>query len=141
MVYDKAKWHSDGDFPKGLPYENGGTHIGMFLAWTISHGMAGPFLIAETGNDLGEVKARQMTGRTLLFRHSDGVFSDEELNAEGNAFASHYYKKYQGDYDRLIRQRLPTAYHAADDWETYDRVAAMIDQNYVEFRGGRGAIT
>lgn len=30
--YDRADWHSGGDFPKDLTDEAGGTHIGMFLA-------------------------------------------------------------------------------------------------------------
>lgn len=30
---DRADWHYDGQYPKGLPPENGGTHIGMFLVW------------------------------------------------------------------------------------------------------------
>jgi hypothetical protein len=133
MVYDKAKWHSDGNFPKGLPYENGGTHIGMFLAWAIIHGMAGPDLIADAGDDLTVLQSRQITGRTLLFRHLDGVLSDEDLSKNGNMFAAHYYKRYMGEYDRLIRQRLPTAYHASDDWPTYDQVSAMIDKRYSEY--------
>jgi hypothetical protein len=133
MVYDKAKWHSDGNFPKGLPYENGGTHIGMFLAWAITNDMASDDLVGEAGSDLDAVRLRQTTGREILFRHLDGVFSDEDLNAPGNRFAAHYYKQYMGEYDALVRKRLSTAYHAADDWKTYDQVAAMIDKRYAEF--------
>jgi hypothetical protein len=29
MSYDRADWHYGGNYPKGLPPENGGTHIGM----------------------------------------------------------------------------------------------------------------
>jgi hypothetical protein len=134
MVYDKAKWHSDGNFPKGLPYENGGTHIGMFLAWAIINGMAGDDLVDEAAKDLDALRQREMTGRQILLRHLDGVLSDEDLNRPGNAFAAHYYKKYMGEYDGLVRNKLATAYHAADDWLTYDRVAAMIDKRYSEFR-------
>jgi hypothetical protein len=90
MVYDKAKWHSDGNFPKGLPYD------------------------------------------------MDGVLSDEDLSKDGNAFAAHYYKDYMGEYDQLIRKRLATAYHATDDWLTYDMVAAMIDKRHAQFRSRGG---
>ena len=41
MAYDRADWHYGGDFPEGLPDENGGTHIGMFLAWVILNGHEG----------------------------------------------------------------------------------------------------
>jgi hypothetical protein len=138
MVYDKAKWHSDGNFPKGLPSENGGTHIGIFLAWAINHGMAGPDLVADAVAQIEALRLRQTTGRSILFRQLDGVLSDEDLNDDGNAFAAKYYKQYMGEYDRLIRKELPSAYHAADDWQTYDRVAEMIDRRHAEFRQSRG---
>jgi hypothetical protein len=31
MAYDRADWQSD--FPDDVPEENGGTHVGMFLAF------------------------------------------------------------------------------------------------------------
>jgi len=134
MVYDKAKWHSDGDFPKNAPPENGGTHIGIFLAWAINHDMASDELIADAGDSIPAVKERRMTGRTFLFRYLDGVLGEGDLNERGNAFARHYYKKYMGEYDRLARRKLPTAYHVGDTWTNYDAVAKMIDKRYVEWR-------
>jgi hypothetical protein len=136
MVYDKAKWHSGGDFPEGLPHENGGTHIGMFLAWAINHGMVSPDLMSEAALDLEAVLQRRLTGRTILFNYLDGVLSDEDLSEEGNAFAEHYYEAYQAEYDALIRTELESAYHASDDWVTYDAVAAMIDEAYSRFKQG-----
>lgn len=35
---DKADWHNgSGEYPKDLPDENGGTHIGMYFAWIINN--------------------------------------------------------------------------------------------------------
>ena len=34
---DRADWHYGGDYPKELPIENGGTHIGMFINWIIDN--------------------------------------------------------------------------------------------------------
>ena len=130
MVYDKAKWHTDGQFPKDVPPENGGTHIGLFLAWIILHGLAGD----ELAMAADAVRERRMTGRTLLFNQLDGVLSDDDLNAEGNAFAAEYYKKYRVAFDHLMKSRHITAYHAADDWATYDLVEPMIDQAYEAFK-------
>jgi hypothetical protein len=39
IVYDKAKWHYEGDYPKDLPTENAFTHTGMFLAWLADTGL------------------------------------------------------------------------------------------------------
>ena len=41
MSYDRADWHYGGDYPKDMPPENGGTHIGIFLAWAIIHHLEG----------------------------------------------------------------------------------------------------
>jgi hypothetical protein len=39
FVYDKAKCHYDGEFPQGLPHEQGFVHTGMFLGWVIDSEM------------------------------------------------------------------------------------------------------
>jgi hypothetical protein len=134
MAYDKAKWHCDGDFPKDAPPENGGTHIGMFLAWTILHDMLSNELISDASADVTAVRERQMTGRTFLFRHLDGVLSEEDLNDHGNAFAKHYYKKYMAEFDRIVRRQFPTAYHIGDLWKNYDAISKVIDRRYAEWR-------
>jgi hypothetical protein len=38
-VYDKAKWHFDGDFPKELDDFQGYVHTGMFLGWLVDNGL------------------------------------------------------------------------------------------------------
>ena len=137
MAYDKAKWHSDGNFPEDLPQENGGTHIGMFLAWAILHGMASDELRADAASDLNAVRKRRMTGRTFLFRHLDGVLSEDDLNGHGNAFARHYYTKYLRDLSRLAEKGLPTLYHLPNNWANYDTIAKVIDQRYAQWRANK----
>ena len=36
-VYDKAKWHFQGDFPKELDDHQAYVHTGIFLGWFIDH--------------------------------------------------------------------------------------------------------
>jgi hypothetical protein len=134
MAYDKAKWHSEGNFPKGAPPENGGTHIGIFLAWAILRDMVSDELLADAAEDVAAVRERRLTGRTLLFRHLDGVLSEDDLNERGNAFAKHYYKKYMAEFDRIVRKRFPTAYHIGDSWKNYDAIAKIIDKRYAEWQ-------
>ena len=91
MKYDRDEWHSNGNFPADLPPENGGTHIGMFLAWAIIHGLAGPDHHRRSKTELDAVQARLMTGREFLRRRCGGKFWSCDLNDEGNAFAKEYY--------------------------------------------------
>ena len=137
MAYDRADWHYGGDYPAGLPAENGGTHIGMFLAWAIERGLEGDFHREESAAALAAVRARKMTGREFLFSRCDEKFWEEDLSEEGNAFATAYYEKddgYLADYAATLIDDLPSLYHVADTWKNFDRVAALLDRRYAEWK-------
>ena len=140
MAYDRADWHYGGDYPADLPPENGGTHIGMFLAWAIHRGLAGALLTTEAHEAVEAVKARRMTGRTFLFEICDEKFWEDDLNAEGNEFAKVYYEKdiYINDYQRTLGTGLPSLYHVEDTWENFDRLRQVIDERFNRWRANRG---
>jgi hypothetical protein len=142
MAYDKMDWHYGGNFPEDLPPENGGTHIGMFLAWTIIHRISGEFHDVESSDALTAVRERRMTGREFLQQMCDERFWEEDLSEDGNRFASAYYAgtgdnaygPYIDDYEAILSSRYPTLYHAADSWENYDLIAEQISRRYEAFR-------
>ena len=39
IIYDKAKYHYEGDFPQELPMEQAFVHTGMFLSWIIDNNL------------------------------------------------------------------------------------------------------
>ena len=144
MAYDRADWHYGGDYPEGLPPENGGTHIGMFLAWAIMNGLEGEFHRQESPASVAAVRARQMTGRQFLFKECDEKFWDEDLSDEGNAFAKYYYdgtegnaSRYFEDYEAALVGDLPTLYHVEDNWQNYDKIAAVISRRFEEWKRRR----
>ena len=142
MAYDRADWHYGGNFPKDLPSEAGGTHIGMFLAWAITRGLEGDLHRTESLESLRAVRERRMTGRQFLEKECDEKFTTHDLNDEGNAFAAGYYEKdgpggYLVDYDEALGEGLPTLYHVQDNWENFERVAAFLDRRFGEWRGSR----
>ncbi len=141
MAYDRADWHSEGDFPDDVPEENGGTHIGMFLAWAILRGLEGDFHREQSADSLAAVRARTMTGRQFLFQDCDSKFWAEDLNAEGNAFAAAYYEPntYFEDYDEILGADLPTMYHVEDTWSAFDKLAPRLDQRFAEWKSRAGA--
>lgn len=139
MAYDRADWHYGGDFPAGLPPENGGTHIGMFLAWAIHRGLAGELLTSEAADAIEAVKSRRMTGRAFLFNACDEKFWEEDLNALGNEFATDYYANniYLDDYERAVGASLPSLYHVEDTWQNFDLVCVAIDARFNRWRANR----
>jgi len=140
MSYDRADWHYGGDFPAGLPRENGGTHIGIFLAWAILQGLEGAEQRKNFPEALAAVRAREMTGREFLFKNCDGKLWEADLNEEGNAFAKSYYKKSAGqrhDYLTDYSDEFwsgPSIYHVADTWENYERMAGVLTRRFEAWR-------
>ena len=139
MSYDRADWHYCGDFPRDLPPEAGGTHIGMFLAWAILRGLEGDLHREDSVESLRAVRERRMTGRDFLFRECDEKFTGEDLNEEGNAFTKAYFEKdgpegYLADYEQALGNNIPTLYHVEDTWEAFDKLASVLDKRLAEWR-------
>ena len=135
-AYDKVDWHCGGNYPSDLPMENGGTHIGMFLAWVISRRLEGEFLRSKAAVEVQAVRNRQMTGREFLFEVCDGKFWEDTLSAEGNAFAKNYYEGniYFSDYDKYVGKELLSLYHVEDSWENFDQISVVIDKRFADWQ-------
>jgi hypothetical protein len=135
---DRADWHYGGNFPAGLPPENGGTHIGMYLAWVVERGLASARLGREAGPSLQLLRERKITGRHLLLSELDEKFFDGLLTETGRDFTRDYYETdvYFADYDAILATDLPSTYHVEDSWENFDKIAAVIDERFSQWQQG-----
>lgn len=134
---DRADWHYGGDYPPGLPPENGGTHIGMYLAWIIHRDLASATLRKFARDALPLLRHRKITGRQLLFAELDEKLFDALLTNVGKHFTRAYYSHiYLEDYATVLGDGLPTVYHVEDSWENYDRLAPVIDQRFCGWQQG-----
>jgi hypothetical protein len=135
VKYDDASWHYEGNFPAEVPPENGATHIGMFLGWAIQRDLVGDLHRADedTAFDLERIKNRHLRPRDFLLNWTDGKLSADDLNDEGNAFATSYYQeRYLADWADLF----PDNYRVDDSWENFDRVQAILDWRFDSWREG-----
>lgn len=136
-VYDKAKYHYDGNFPKDLPIEQALVHTGYYLTWIINNNLYSGEFTDGIEEDIDKLIRRELTGPQLFYR-IDGVLADDMLNDEGNAFSQYYFNfetgQYLKDYENLFATELPTLYHVADNWENYDKLRVVIDQKYSEWK-------
>lgn len=140
IVYDEAEWHYEApDYPNDLAPHQAFVHTGMFLAWVVEHDLCGEEL-ADMDEELVAVRDRTMTGADL-FEVCDGVFADDMLDDEGNAFACAYFDfevgPYWAAYEATLAAGLPSLYHVADTWENYDKLKPVINRRYDEWRKGR----
>jgi hypothetical protein len=133
---DRADWHYGGNYPSDLPPENGGTHIGMYIAWIMLRDLASKELIQHAGDTYTWVLNREVTGRTLLLTKLDEKFFDQLLTPEGREFTRSYYETngFANDYDRVLGGDLPTLYHVADTWENFDKLAPILDERLAAWR-------
>jgi hypothetical protein len=133
---DRADWHYGGNYPSELPPENGGTHIGMYIAWIMLRDLASKELIQHAGDTYTWVLNREVTGRTLLLTKLDEKFFDQLLTPEGREFTRSYYETngFANDYDRVLGGDLPTLYHVADTWENFDKLAPILDERLAAWR-------
>lgn len=140
MAYDRADFdYSTEDQP--LPKGHAATHIGMFIAWTIEHGLENDFHRQHSAELLEKLRRRELTGRQFFEAVCGDQFAEKDLNPEGNSFASWYYadeagnrRLYFADYKETLAKKLPSFWHVADTWENYDRIAPIITRRYGEWK-------
>jgi hypothetical protein len=141
MAIDRIDWHGESAEQAGFPYENGGTHIGIYLAWIINNQLEGEFHQEESVDELEQVRTRQITGRDFLINMCNEKFWEEDLNPQGFEFTQAYYESHQylKDYDEILvnAQGLIDTYAVDDTWENYDLMATMISQKYQQWKRNR----
>ena len=134
MSYDRMDWHYGADdFPEELNEKCGGTHIGMFLAWTISNNLIGE---VHTKESISKVKSRQITGTDFLQEECDEKFWEEDLNHEGNEFAKFYYESnmYFEDYAAILVDDDQSIYHVEDNWQNFDKLSKQLDKQFKNWK-------
>lgn len=140
MKYDDASWHYGGDFPAELNEEAGATHIGMFVAWCLLNGLAGEIHTEDYPDALEKLRNREQTPGQWFLEHCDEKFTDEDLSELGNKFTQQYYAAddapYLTVYETLLGQGFSHLYAVPDTWESYDRLAIKISQDYSEWING-----
>lgn len=138
MKYDDASWHYGGTFPADLDDTAGATHIAMFVAWCVLNGLGGELHIEDFAEDLEQLRTREVTPGDWFIRNCDSKFTDEDLSEEGNAFAASHYASedapYLADYENILGEGRETLYHVPDTWRSFDLLAPVLRERYMEWK-------
>jgi hypothetical protein len=136
--YDDASWHTEGDWPDGMPAEAAATHIGMFLAWAINSGLGGEEMLEDFADDVEALGMLSITPGAFA-RMLDGRITAEELSEDGNAFARAYYgsgkQQYLADYAKTLAKGLSSLYAVPDSWENFAALKPVLDRRFEKFAG------
>ena len=137
IVYDKAKYHFDGNFPDDLHIEQAYVHTGMYLGWIIENNLLSEEFRNESKDEISQFKDRKMSG-TQIYISWDGALVDDMLSDEGNEFSTYYFDfekgQYLHDYEELLAKELVSLYHVKDSWENYVAIKSKIDERYKKWK-------
>ena len=137
IVYDKAKWHYEGDFPEDLEEEQAFVHSGMYLGWLIDNDLISEEFSEDNATEIAEFKKRKMSPIDI-FERCDGCLVDDMLNDLGNRFSQAYFEfevgEYLSDYEKLLGKKLPSLYHVKFQWKSFDKISAQITKRFKEWK-------
>ncbi|WP_210608099.1 hypothetical protein [Priestia flexa] len=133
-VYDKAKWHYEGDFPEELDEHQGFVHTGMYLGWVIDNNLYSKEFQQESSNEIAKFYQGLLSG-TEIYMNWDGVLASDMLNTEGNAFTKEYYdsETYFEDYAELFPD-ISSLYEVHDTFDNYNTVKNKLNERFKEWK-------
>ena len=134
QVYDKAKWHYEGDhYPEGLPEANAYTHGGFHLAWLVARGLVAQEFMNDHAAAVQELATGQLSAGQF-YQRVGGVIDSEMLTETGNAFAEEYIEEeYLEDYELLLEDDSEEIYEVADNKQNLKRVSKLLDDVFSDW--------
>jgi hypothetical protein len=140
-IYDNAKTHFLGNFPKALPIEQAYVHIGMYLGWIIERELYSEYFEEEASAQIFRFKRREISC-TILSELWDGYLGHEFFSKPGNMFTYFYYAGgiYHTDYKNLVALDLPSVYHVDDSWSNYNTIKDQLDLRFANWKRQVGVI-
>jgi len=114
VVFDKAAWHLEGDWPKNLDSKQAYVHTGFFVGWLAERRLLSDEIAAEPA--VADFKKR-ITTAPELYRRLGGVLASDMMSPEGTQFA--------------------TDYHVPDSRENYETMRAILDGRFASWRKQR----
>lgn len=138
MAFDKMDWHAV-TFPDSIPYENAGTHIGMYLAWLINNDLIQEDWMEEFADGIERVRSRESTGRDILMECFDETLVEDIMTDDALEFTGEYYdSSYIDDFAAALSAEDSDSEFAVylheDTWENYDLVEPVITAKFEKWR-------
>lgn len=137
-IYDKAKWHSGGDFPDQLDQFQASVHTGMFITWLIDNELFDDHDLPKIKKEVELVKERKLTGAQFYIDQLDGTLRDDDITEMGNEFSYFYFDlekgDYVNDYSDVLGKNAESLYHVEDTWEKYDKLKPVIDKRFRKWK-------
>ncbi|RLB92245.1 MAG: hypothetical protein DRH26_06695 [Deltaproteobacteria bacterium] len=140
IIYDKAKYHIEGDFPEDLDEKQAYVLTGFFVTWLSLNELFSDLIITDYKEKFDNLKNKEISPSDF-YKAIGGVFSEDMLTQEGNLFTQQYFDfdngQYLDDYDYLLSEKLPSFFHVADTWENYEIISTKINSRFIGWEKNR----
>ena len=132
MKYDDVTYHLEQASERAAA-----VHLGLFFSWSVERGLAGALHQGEAGGAMEQLRARAITGAQYVLDRCDGQLTDEDLNAQGNAFAEVWYGQFLADLEAALPAGVRSPFELPDNWETAERLWPLLDRRFAEWKAGK----
>ena len=137
MKYLDTAWFQEME-GRTYPLEKTRILLALYIAWALKNGLGGE--IHTVDNQASLEKLRQETITPLEYCETcDDKLTDEDFNEEGGRFSEAYLKElYFEDYVNALERFDENAlFDVEDSWESYRRLARVIDRRFANWRAGK----
>lgn len=133
-IYDKAKWHYEGeDYPRDLAEFHAYTHGGFLLAWLLSKDLLSESFLSDHAEVIQQFQAGKLSAGKFN-QKVDGVLDSSMLTEQGNEFANDYIEEFfLDDYEMMFGDDYTSAYETLDNKANLKSIMNMLDVAYQEW--------
>lgn len=134
VIYDKASYHYTAEnYPQELSKSQAFVHTGFFLGWLIKNNLVSDSFRKDWSLEMNEFLLGSITG-PRLFEIIDGTLTSDDLNDEGNNFASSYFNLEKGaqyirDYEDTFLE-YTNLYAVKDSAQNFERICTLLTERY-----------
>lgn len=133
MAIDRIDWHWDAisdEIPDDEHWERAGAHIGYFIEWAYKKGFAPTNPEIHDVDESKKVVESEKNGIQFLIEDCDTKFCEDELNEQGQKFASFAYEEYVDNLETIFgHEPYINKYNQQD----LQRVSKYFDKVYSDY--------
>lgn len=140
LLFDKAKWHLNDDFPEELDKYQSYIHTGLYICWLLHSDLYESEFKSENQHSINQTIERHVTPVNFYADQLDGVFDATGLKKEAIEFTADYFDFENGQYIEDYSGKLdpenkqPSIFHFTDSWSNYDKIKSIIDKRFSEWK-------
>ncbi len=133
MAIDRIDWHWDSvtdDISEDEHWERAGAHIGYFIEWAYKKGLAPDNSETNDVEEYQKVINSEKNGIQFLIENCDTKYWEEDLNEQGQKFASFAYDMYLSNLEMILGHKPYTENYNKQDFQ---KVSEYLDKVYADY--------